>query len=63
MMTFLALLCCTYLLAGAVLFIATRDIPEGWEDEGGFHMMWRNNAPEIVDVTCVWERGLGCAAA
>jgi hypothetical protein len=27
---------------------------EGYEDDQGFHIYWRNNQPEIADISCVW---------
>ena len=31
-----------------------RHAPEGIEDASGFNLVWRNNSPEIRDVSCVW---------
>lgn len=31
-----------------------RYAPEGAQDEFGFHFTWRNNRPDIRDVSCVW---------
>jgi hypothetical protein len=37
-----------------VMLVGLRYAPEGYEDPEGFHIHWRNNAPEIRDVACVW---------
>jgi hypothetical protein len=45
------------LLAGyVVMAFGLRDAPEGYEDETGFHLVWRNNAPEMRDVVCIWAQ-------
>jgi hypothetical protein len=42
-------------LCGLVfLLLEIRHSPEGYEDEGGFHFMWRNNRPEVPDISCIW---------
>ncbi len=28
--------------------------PEAFEDETGFNLTWKNNRPDIQDVSCVW---------
>ncbi len=43
------------LVAGTVVMaLGIKNAPEGFEDETGFHFIWRNNAPEVRDVVCIW---------
>ena len=28
--------------------------PEGYQTDEGFHLTWKNNSPEVEDVSCVW---------
>ena len=45
----------TGLSSGLVLLgLALHDAPEGFEDENGFQVLWRNNEPTLLDVACVW---------
>ena len=62
MTTFLILLGCLYSLGAIVMFVAAGNAPEGYEDETGFHRVWRNNDPERADVACVWEMTTAPAA-
>lgn len=38
----------------AVMVLGLRDAPEGFEDQNGFHYLWRNDAPEKANVRCIW---------
>ena len=44
------------ILAGMNVFILLqwRDAPEGYQDETGFHIAWRNNSDQAQDISCVW---------
>ena len=43
------------LIAGfIVMTVELRNAPEGREDEGGFHYVWRNFTSDTRDVACVW---------
>jgi hypothetical protein len=57
MMTFLALFGGLFAVATALLLYEMHNAPEGYEDETGFHFVWRNNTPEAADVVCVWDLG------
>jgi hypothetical protein len=57
MMILLASLGALYFVGGIVLTFGMLNAPEGYEDEGGFQIVWRNNDPEAADVACVWELG------
>ena len=37
------------------MLLELRDAPEGFEDEGGFHYAWRNNSPEVSNISCIWD--------
>jgi hypothetical protein len=28
--------------------------PEGYETAEGFNIAWKNNSPQVADVSCVW---------
>jgi hypothetical protein len=45
-------------LCGLVFLLTElREAPEGYQDESGFHFVWRNNAPEVADISCIWMQG------
>jgi hypothetical protein len=42
-------------LCGLIFMVVElRDAPEGYQDESGFHFVWRNNRPEVPDISCIW---------
>ena len=43
-----------FLCGCAVLFVGLRNAPEGYEAEGEFHILWRNNAPDVSNIVCIW---------
>lgn len=51
----LIILGCVYALGAIITLVSARNAPEGWEDETGFHVVWRNNDPERADVACIWD--------
>ena len=44
-----------FLFAVGITVAEFRSVPEGYEDETGFHFVWRNNTPETRDVVCIWK--------
>jgi hypothetical protein len=54
MMLILEAIVGAYALGFTAIVVLMRQAPEGYEDEQGFHIDWKNNAPEIRDVACVW---------
>jgi len=55
MMTFLILLGAFYAVGALAMAVAAHNAPEGWQDETGFHILWRNDDPDRADVACVWD--------
>ena len=55
MMTVLALLGGLYAMGILAFLFGMQRAPEAYEDEEGFHLVWRNNDPERADVACVWS--------
>ena len=54
-MTPLLLITAAFFLLGLIPVVnGIRQAPEGFEDSSGFNVVWRNNSPEIRDVSCVW---------
>ncbi|MGB8169495.1 MAG: hypothetical protein WCF18_18490 [Chthoniobacteraceae bacterium] len=53
-MTILSLIGGVFALGAACLAVGIYNAPEGYEDETGFHVLWRNNSPEVADVACIW---------
>jgi hypothetical protein len=43
-----------YVSGFALMALGMRDAPEGYEDEQGFHWIWRNNSADAADICCVW---------
>ena len=56
-MSLIVILSSLYFVAILVMLVAARHAPEGYEDEGGFHLVWANNDPDIENVACVWGEG------
>ena len=47
----LAVLVCGY----CVMLVGLRNAPEGYEADGEFHFVWRNNAPDVSNIVCIWS--------
>ena len=62
-MTPLLLIIAAFFLLGLIPVVnGIRHAPEGVEDSSGFNLVWRNNSPEIRDVSCVWVSASTVAA-
>ncbi len=61
MMTFLILLGALYAFGALAMIVAAHNAPEAWQDETGFHIVWRNNDPDAADVACVWDGATAAA--
>ena len=48
---FLSMLTC----GCAVMLIGLRNAPEGSEADGEFHVLWRNNTPDVSNIVCIWS--------
>lgn len=44
-----------FLCGFAVMFVGLRNAPEGHEADGEFHILWRNNAPDVSNIVCIWS--------
>jgi hypothetical protein len=55
MMLILEGIICAYVVGISAMLVGMRHAPEGYEDDQGFHIYWKNNDPELRDVACVWE--------
>jgi hypothetical protein len=44
----------TSITGAVVLVYSLVDAPEGFEDQAGFQVVWRNNRPDAKDVVCIW---------
>ena len=54
-MSALLLIIAGFFLLGLIPVVnGIRFAPEGIENWSGFNLIWRNNSPEIRDVSCVW---------
>jgi hypothetical protein len=54
MMLILEGIIAVYVFGMLVMLAGIQRAPEGYEDEEGFHICWKNNDPDIRDVACVW---------
>jgi hypothetical protein len=55
MIACLAVLGSLYAIGAIAMYISALNAPEGWEDETGFHVLWRNNDPGRANVVCIWD--------
>ena len=53
-MTILIVLSALLIAGLIVMTVELRNVPEGREDETGFHYVWRNFTTDTRDVACVW---------
>lgn len=53
----LAILAAIFAGMNIFMFIEWQNAPEGYQDDAGFHIAWRNNSEEAQDVSCVWIAG------
>lgn len=54
----ISILCITVglLLLGTEFLLREMDAaPEGYQTEDGFNIVWKNNSPDLEDVSCVWS--------
>ena len=50
-----AIILSALLIAGLIVMsVELRNVPEGRQDETGFHYVWRNFTPDTRDIACVW---------
>ena len=46
----------TVFLSGLTLMLVElRNAPEGYQEAGAFHILWRNDRPEASNIVCIWS--------
>ena len=46
----------TVLVPGlAVMLAGLRNAPEGYQTDGQFHVLWRNDKPDVSNIVCIWS--------
>ena len=38
----------------AVMIVGLRNAPEGYQEAGEFHILWRNDRPDVSNIVCIW---------
>ena len=41
--------------AFAVMIDGIRNSPEGYQADGEFHIVWRNDRPNVSNIVCIWS--------
>ena len=39
----------------AVMLAGLRNAPEGYQAGGEFHVLWRNDTPDVSNIVCIWS--------
>ena len=39
----------------AVMVNGLRNAPEGFQADGEFHIVWRNDRPDVSNIVCIWS--------
>ncbi len=39
----------------AVMLAGLRNAPEGYQVGGEFHVLWRNDKPDVSNIVCIWS--------
>ena len=39
----------------AVMAAGLRNAPEGYQAGGEFHVLWRNDKPDVSNIVCIWS--------
>lgn len=39
----------------AVMVDGIRNAPEGYQADGEFHLVWRNDRPDVSNIVCIWS--------
>ena len=39
----------------AVMIDGIRNAPEGYQADGEFHFVWRNDRPDVSNIVCIWS--------
>ena len=51
-----------YVTGAVIVMHGLATAPEGFQDETGFNLLWRNDRADVPNVTCIWETGHFAAA-
>lgn len=44
-----------FVSGSAVMCVGIRNAPEGWQADGEFHVLWRNDRPDVSNIVCIWS--------
>lgn len=36
------------------MLVELRNAPEGYQADGEFHLVWRNDRPDVSNIVCIW---------
>ena len=39
----------------AVMVVGIINAPEGYQADGEFHILWRNDRPDVSNIVCIWS--------
>ena len=39
----------------AVMVDGIRNAPEGYQTDGEFYLVWRNDRPDVSNIVCIWS--------
>lgn len=44
-----------FLSGFAVMCAGIYNAPEGYQADGEFHLVWRNDRPDVSNIVCIWS--------
>ena len=44
-----------YLVGFITMFVKIRNAPEGYQDENGLNIVWKNHSPGLKDIARIWS--------
>ena len=54
-MSFTIVLLAVLIPGFAVMCAELRNAPEGYQTGGEFHVLWRNDKPDVSNIVCIWS--------